>query len=155
MDTDLIVEDDVTCFLIDQLGGSSKSYSRDRKTAFRKVVSEVFSPPRITAHLSRFPNKDLLPGFALDLTCVDPFDGLPWDFDKKEKRMRALKMVRTEEPLFLIGYPARTAWCSWQALNDATRDAEIVRREKVQALVHLQFMAMLHEVDESPAGTAS
>ena len=102
MDTDLIIEDDVTCFLIDQLKGSSKSYSRDRKTAFRKVVSEVFSPPRVAAHLSRFPNKDLLPGFVLDFTCVDPVDGLPWDFDKKEKRTRALNRVRTDRPLFLI-----------------------------------------------------
>ena len=143
MDMDLVIDDDVTCFLIDQLGGSSKSYARDRKTAFRKVVSEVFSPPRVTAHLSRFPNKDLLPGFALDLTCVDPSDGLPWDFDKSEKRARALKMVREERPRFLIGSAACTAWCSWQALNDAKRDPDIVRREKIRSLVHLQFLATL------------
>ena len=35
----------------------------------------------------------LIPGFALDLTTIDPSDGQPWDFDKPEKRERARKLL--------------------------------------------------------------
>jgi hypothetical protein len=144
MDMGFMDKDEITIFLIDQLGGSSRGYGRDRKRAYREIVSEVFSPPRVTAHLSRFPNKDLLPGFALDFTCTDPFDGLPWDFDKPSKRKRALAMQREEKPLFLIGSPVCTAWCSWQALNNTKRDPDVVRREKLRSLVHLKFVEEMY-----------
>ena len=50
--------------------------------------------------------KHLLPGFALDLTVVDPLDGLPWDFSKKSKRDRATALLRQQKPYMLIGLPA-------------------------------------------------
>ena len=48
-------------------------------------VAEVFSPPRVTKHAHTF---DLMPGFALDLTTIDPIDGKPWDFRDPKKRER-------------------------------------------------------------------
>ncbi len=44
-------------------------------------MSEIFSSPRVTKLLSTMPSSRLLPGFALDITCTDPDDGQPWDFD--------------------------------------------------------------------------
>ena len=46
--------DEITHFLVEQLGGSNKSYGRDRKNAHRDMAFEVLSPPRVTAHLGRF-----------------------------------------------------------------------------------------------------
>ena len=75
MDMGLVAGDDVCLFLLGQLGSDGKRHGRERKTAYKRLVSEVFSPPRVTAYLSKYPNKDLVPGFALDLTCIDPVDG--------------------------------------------------------------------------------
>ena len=109
------------------------------------MVAEIFSPPRVVKHLSRFPNAQLVPGFSLDLTCLDPSDGKPWNFDLKAKRDKALHMVRTLQPLFLIGSPPCTHWSSWQALNVSKpgHDTEVTRRARIQALVHLRFTMML------------
>ena len=46
----------------------------------------------------------IIPGFALDLTTAD-VDCQLWDFDNKVMRDRALKNVREERPLLLIGSP--------------------------------------------------
>ena len=40
--------------------------------------------------------------------------------------------------------PFCTARCTWPALNDARRDPEVVRREGVQAMVHLRFVVTLY-----------
>ncbi len=82
MDVDFLSEDLVATLLIDQLAGG-RAYARERRTAHKRLVTEIFSPPRLTGYLSRFPDKVLAPGFALDLTTNDPDDGQPWDFDSK------------------------------------------------------------------------
>ena len=46
-------------------------------------VSEFYSPKRVTDMADRMK---LIPGLALDLTTCDPDDGMPWDFEIKEKR---------------------------------------------------------------------
>ena len=46
-------------------------------------VSEVYSPPRINVTAAKI---GLVPGMSLDLTQLDPHDGLPWDFTKAEKK---------------------------------------------------------------------
>ena len=137
MDIDHLAEDDVTVFLIGQLAGDTRAYARDRRRACKRMVAEIFSPPRVVKHLSRFPNEQLVPGFSLDLTCLDPSDGKPWNFDLKAKRDKALHMVRTLQPLFLIGSPPCTHWSSWQALNVSKpgHDTEVTRRARIQALV--------------------
>ena len=39
--------------LLQQLGSSTRSYAREARKAHRVLVSEIFSPPRITAELRR------------------------------------------------------------------------------------------------------
>ena len=53
--------------------------------AARLKVTELYSPPRVTKQAHKF---GLLPGFALDLTTIDPTDGKPWDFCDPVKRER-------------------------------------------------------------------
>ncbi len=84
---------DLECMmLINHLGYDGKAYRRERRQAHKKLVSEMYSPPRVTKLLSTMPDHELAPGFALDLTCIDPDDGAPWDFDVPEKREKARQM---------------------------------------------------------------
>ncbi|MBS94029.1 MAG: hypothetical protein CL799_06265 [Chromatiales bacterium] len=136
--------DDDCLTLIAHLGVDTRSYRREHKRAMRRTVSEVYSPPRVTKVLSKAGRHPLAPGFALDITCIDPDDGEPWDFDRPEKRQKALHRIRTEKPLFLIGSPMCTAWCAWQKLNAQRRDPEVVRRELTRARLHLGFVISLY-----------
>ena len=49
----------------------------------RAAIMEVYSPPRVDA-LARMWG--IMPGMSLDLTSVDPEDGMPWDFNIAQKR---------------------------------------------------------------------
>ena len=90
-------------------------------------------------------HKHLLPGFALDLTVVDPEDGLPWDFSKSGKREKARQMRRRQKPYLLIGSPACTAFTTWQALNEAkSTDPEAYRVAKKRATAHIEFMIEMY-----------
>ena len=80
----------------------------------------------------------------MDLTCIDVDDGLPWDFDIKEKRDKARRLLREQKPLVLIGSPVCTAWCTWQRINNLRRDPEVVARELVKARLHLNFVLELY-----------
>ena len=135
--------EDMCVLLMSQYIGS-KDYRRERRQGASRMVSEVFSPPRVTKALSRFPGAQLLPGFALDLTCNDVDDNQPWDFDRKDKREKARMMLREQRPLFLIGSPDCTAFSSWQALNALRRDPGTIHREYVRARLHLDFCCQLY-----------
>ena len=52
--------------VIRSLRGSQGKYRRERKRALRHVVSEIYSPPRVTAATKLLPELRLIPGFALD-----------------------------------------------------------------------------------------
>ena len=58
-----------------------------------KIFVEV-ERARVTKILSGMPARALAPGVALDLTRTGPYVGLPWDFDKPEKRQRARRLFR-------------------------------------------------------------
>eukprot|EP00972_Heterocapsa_arctica_P013936 2052841-Heterocapsa_arctica.AAC.1 len=70
----------------------------------RRMVSEIYSPPRITDMAKSNPNLGIKPGSALDLTILDKL-GNQWDFDVPSQRQRAMEKVRTEKPQLLIGSP--------------------------------------------------
>ena len=78
--------DHVSEHLLNQLGSVGKSFRREARDAGKKIGSEIYSPPRVTDLIRRIKSRHLLPGLALDLTVVDPEDGLPWDFTKSHKR---------------------------------------------------------------------
>ena len=79
----------------------------------------------------------------MDLTTTDE-QGNPWDLSDAQMQEKATNLVRTQKPLFLIGSPECKAWCSWQRTNDLRRDPEIVRKEKLQARMHLKFVVTLY-----------
>ena len=57
-------------------------FVRDTGGDHMKVVSEIYSPPRVTAAAASLPEYGIDPGTAMDLK-----NG--WDFDKLEHRRRA------------------------------------------------------------------
>lgn len=100
----MAVREDHECLnLIANMGYSTtRSYRREHRRGFNKIVSEIYSPPRVTRMLSSMPGHELVPGLALDVTCNDPDGGKPWDFDYPEKREKARRLLRQQKPLFLI-----------------------------------------------------
>ena len=84
--------------IIGNLGGNASKYKRERGKAIRAIVSEMYSPPRVSAVAKLCPSFGLLPGFAFDITTHDT-DGKHWDFDDEEMRARARAKVRSEQPL--------------------------------------------------------
>jgi molybdopterin-biosynthesis enzyme MoeA-like protein len=93
------------------MGSCGKSRLRETRSACRRLgkamVSEMYSPPRVTAELKRSQHlyRHLIPGFALDLTVLDE-DGVPWDFNSLDKREKARRIVREQKPSMVIGSPA-------------------------------------------------
>ena len=130
--------------LFNCMAADSKCYQRERKAAYRKVISEIYSPPRITKELSCLPNARLIPGYALDLTVADPADGEPWDFSIASKRRRARLLLQQQRPMLIVGSPECRAFSTWNQLNRFRHSpaiAERLEREKTAALVHLNFVA--------------
>ena len=64
--------------LVRNLGGNANSYRTERGRAIRAVISEIYSPPRVSAVAKMCPSFSILTGFALDLTTNDT-DGRHWD----------------------------------------------------------------------------
>ena len=67
--------------VIRALGGDQQRYKRERSRAVKAIVSEIHSPPRVSAATRLLPELRLIPGFALDLTTAD-VDGALWDFTR-------------------------------------------------------------------------
>ncbi len=133
--------------VVAELGGNMREFRRERASAMKKLVAEVYSKPRVTQMLKQMPNLGLTPGFALDLTGED-VDGRAWDFTDIEMRRRARERVIRDEPFFLIGCPPCTEYCAYQALNAVRHgwsEAE-VRRRCAAAEVHLAFVCELYEL---------
>ena len=65
--------------IVGTFGGNVIKYRRERGRALRAVLSEIYSPPRVTAMAKMCPSYGIVPGFALDLTTTDS-DGRNWDF---------------------------------------------------------------------------
>ena len=70
------------------LGGDHHKNQKILRKAVRATVSEIYSPPRVTAAAARLKQLGIDPGAALDLTTVDEL-GRPWDFSKKEMQHKA------------------------------------------------------------------
>ena len=107
------------------------------------AVSEMYSPPRGSEAAGRLKHLSIAPGFSLDLTTLDE-RGVPWDFSLAERRQAARAKLNKEKPMFLVGSPPRTRFCSWHALNDKKRDPRVVEQEHVAAMVHIEFMCELY-----------
>ena len=137
------VEDEYVSML-GMLGAHTGAFKRENRKAYNRIVSELYSPPRVTRMASALPSFKVLPGYAFDITVNDPEDGEPWDFDVRAKRDKARMLLREQKPLFVVGSPMCTAWCTWQRLNKLKRDPETCRRERVRARLHLDFVMEIY-----------
>ena len=139
------VDDAVSELLLAQMGSSGRSYRRESAAAARRFVSEIYSPPGVTALIRQLKVRHVMPGYAFDITTVDPADGMPWDFNIPAKRQRARMLIREQKPYLLIGSPMCTAFSAWQRLNRArSTDLAGMERARLQAIVHMQFVAELY-----------
>ncbi len=139
------IDDEISNIMLQQLGCSGRSYKREKRRGMQKIVSEIYSPPRITAEINRSKSRHLVPGLALDLTVNDPDDGTPWDFNLEVKREKARRLLRQQRPYLLIGSPMCRAFSTWQALNESkSSNAAAIRVARRQALVHLDFAVSLY-----------
>ena len=129
--------------VIRQLGIGGKAYRRERKAGIKAIISEIYSPPRVTRYAKLLPSLGIGPGFALDLTTVND-KGEPWDFDTKEKQEEAERLLEETQPTILVGSPMCTAYCAWQRLNKHRRDPAVVEEEKAKADAHLKFVCRLY-----------
>ena len=91
------------------------------KQAFGSDCGEVYSPPRITKMASEM---GLHPAWALDLTVVDPDDGIPWDFNVPAKRRRAFELLERDKPAMLIACPMCGPFSTMNNLNYAKMSPE-------------------------------
>ena len=128
-------DDVVSSILLQQLGSVGRRYKRESRSAYKKIVSEIYSPPRITREIGHSRGSHLMAGFALDLTVVDPDDGLPWDFTSLAKQAKARKMLREQKPYFPIGSPMCRQFSTWQALNNSKNlNKEEIERAYAEAV---------------------
>ena len=138
-------DDRAVLAIVRQLGGDTNRYIRDRRSAVHRLVSEIYSPPRVTTAAKLLPELRCVPGFALNITTNDE-NGHPWDFSIEANRRRARERVITQKPMLLVGSPMCTAFSAWQHINNRKRDPTIVSREYVQAMVHMRFCMELYEL---------
>ena len=70
------------------LGESRKAHKRERKVALNRIMSEVYSPPRVAAAAKLLSSLKILLGASL-VPAVNQQDGTPWGFDIKVNREKA------------------------------------------------------------------
>ena len=100
------------------------------------AIVEIYSPPRVNAIAELW---GLLPGWSLDLTTIDPDDGMPWDFSIQDKRDKAEQMVRDKTGLLLIGSPMCSAVSQLQALNRGRMGEQKYQDMVQKGTEHLEF----------------
>ena len=135
--------------LINEFGGSTRAYRRERRRALKAIVAEIYSPPRVTQCAKMLPGYQLAPGFALDLTEKNQ-RGEAWDFDDDEKQDEALALIDEVKPLFLVGSPMCTAFSTWQRLCAHRRDPQAVQEQLDRAIKHMRFVCKVYkrQIDE-------
>ena len=105
--------------------------------------TEVYSPPRVTAWAERMR---MVPGLALDLTCVDPDDGKPWDFNDPDKADKVRRIVQQDKPLLLIGSPMCSAFSQMNRINFARMSKEDVDKVIEYGTRHLELCMGLYRM---------
>ena len=71
---------------------------------------------------------------------------MPWDFSIPAKRPKGRQQLREQKPYLPIRSPMCTQFSTWQYLNEArSTDVAALRRARIAAIVHLEFVASLYE----------
>ncbi len=87
----------------------------------------------------------LVSGLSLDLT-VNDTDGEPWDFNVKEKRDKAERLIRSKKALLLIGSPMCTAFSQLQHLNFSKMSKHEIEQVIEHGTRHLEFCMHLYRI---------
>eukprot|EP00973_Karenia_brevis_P073639 10231375-Karenia_brevis.AAC.1 len=95
-------------------------------------VSEIYSPARVVQFAKEH---NLKPGWSLDLTTCD-IDGRPWDFSQEEMRRRAIRRVKEDKPMFVIGSPMCTNFSMLMNANWGRMHPEEAKRRWESAVAH-------------------
>ena len=83
-------------------------------------------------------------GWAIDLTCVDPEDGQPWDLSDPGKQRKTEKMVDEDKPLMLIMSPECGPFSRLnEVFNYPKADQKEVWNKIKNGLEHLKFAMKL------------
>ena len=107
----------------------------------KRVVTDMFSPPRVNESLRASPQEGLAPGTSFDLI-VDSVTGERWDFLKANDRKRAWTRLEEEDPWLVIGSPPCTDVSILNVgLNYPKMDPEEVQRRLARARILLWFTA--------------
>ena len=77
--------------------------------------------------------------WSLDLTNVDPEDGLPWDFNLEVERKRATALLERDKPLLLVACPMCKDFRGLQNVNFAKVTREEVKEKLNSAMTHVKF----------------
>ena len=129
-----------------QLGASREAVQDAARQELHLVVSEIYSPPRVTRAARMLPHLGITPGFALDLIVEDQ-DGKPWGFDDPQKRNKAVRKLLEEKPDLLVGSPECTDFSPWQRLNKAkSPNPEKYAEARRKAVRHLEFVCKLYKL---------
>ena len=133
--------------LIAMLGGNTRQYRRERSAQINRILSEVYSTPRVTRAAELLPHYKIIPGSTFDVTGCDE-NGDSWDFNRQVMREKALKVVEEEEPYLLIGSPPCTNICRWVHLFAARYgwSEEEKQKRRAAAEVHLKFVHELYSI---------
>ena len=131
--------------LVHELGGGGRAYARERRSKLRNIVSEIYSPPRVTQAIKMLPDLGLIAGFAFDVTTVNE-QGETWDFDIEAKRQEAMHIVETQKPMMLIGSPMCIPFSILQAMDDHKRDPEEIKAIMDKAKMHMAFVCELYKI---------
>ena len=77
----------------------------------KKVVSEIFSPPRVSAQIGASSNGPLCPGTSFDLK-VTSETGEKWNFLLVADRRACWRRLVEEDPWVVIGSPPCIDYCA-------------------------------------------
>jgi hypothetical protein len=104
----------------------------------RKTVTELFSPPRVNAELTKNSVSGIAAGTSFDLI-IDQESGEAWDFLRADHRRKCWSRLRAEDPWVVIGSPPCTAFSIINGLNKFKSAAETRERKLVEGKVLLNF----------------
>ena len=123
-----------------KFGVEYDDYEKSILVELNTVVSEIYSPPRVTRVARILTKLGIMPGFAMDITTNDE-DGQPWDFDLEEEKKKAEAKVLNTCSDLLVGSPMCKDFSPWQRLNEAkSEDPEKYQRNKESSREHLKFV---------------
>ena len=94
-------------------------------------ITEIYSPQRVTNEARRY---GLKPGEAMDITTG-------WDFRNQEDRERALRYVKEEKPLVVIGSPMCRMFSRLQKLSEWNEKKE---EQWIEAKEHIRFVVEIY-----------